>query len=92
MTFTAPVPEPGAMTGEEAVDAARDRGADFPRTPDVVEFGTAACAGIGGCSGQVLERPRSVWLVEWLPSGGRQWGSFLVDPQTGEVLTGIEGP
>jgi hypothetical protein len=92
VTFTASLPEPGAMTREQAIEAARDGGVDVPRTPDVVEFGTAACAGIGGCSGQVFETPKSVWLIEWLPSGDRQWGSYLLDSRTGEILTGIEGP
>jgi hypothetical protein len=92
VTFTASLPQTDGITRQAAIEAVQDGGFDFPRAPEVVEFGTAACAGIDGCSGQVFESPRSVWLLEWLPSGDRQWGSFLLDSRTGEILTGIEGP
>ena len=91
MTFTQSVPASDSVSREEAIDALRAKGVTIPRPPEVVQYGTATCDAEAACfiSG---ETSRDVWLLKWEASAGREWGTYVVDAHTGDVLGGFGGP
>lgn len=91
MTFTQSAPASDGVSREEAIDALRAKGVVIPRPPEVVQYGTATCYAEAACfiSG---ETSRDAWLLKWEASAGREWGTYVVDAQTGEVLGGFGGP
>ncbi len=74
--------------------ALRAKGVAIPRPPDEMANGKASCTTDEQCFGLGLgPGPKSVWLLEWTRDHpAAEWGQFVVDAMTGEVLYGRGGP
>ena len=93
LSFAAePFAPPGVVSADVAIANLRARGVAIPRNPDVVEYGTAWCERADTCDLRSPER-RAVLVVQWTKGHpAPEWGTFIVDATTGELLGGIAGP